>query len=294
MNTFIFWLGFIAVAAFIFGVMYFFVVQRNKAYRLLAAEKERSERLLRRIEADLEQAARIQQDLLPKASPRLDGFDVDGLNVPCYEVGGDYFDFIPIDEDRLGVVIADVSGKGISAALLMASLRAALLAEVKPDYDLGQMTARLNEFVYKSSGPSSFVTFFFVELDRRRRELRYVDAGHLPPLVLAREARASSLSLSRSDFPLGMFSGTAYQTGTMTLAEGDVAVLFTDGIPEGRNDGGEDYGEGRLERVVRENRDRTAAAIRGQVIGDTRGFVCSTQPCDDITLVVIKRLSAPA
>jgi len=117
----------------------------KEALRALAEEKERSGLLLRRIEADLEQAARIQKALLPKASPSLEGFDIFGLNVPCYEIGGDYFDFVPIDADWIGLVIADVSGKGISASLLMASLRAALLAEVYPEYDLRRMAARLND-----------------------------------------------------------------------------------------------------------------------------------------------------
>jgi serine phosphatase RsbU (regulator of sigma subunit) len=291
LSTFTFWLGFVVVAGFIFGVMYFFVVQRDKSHRQLAEEKEKSERLLRRIEADLAQAARIQKDLLPKEGLRVDGFDIAGLNVPCYEIGGDYYDFVRIDPDRLGVVIADVSGKGISASLLMASLRAALLAEVSPDYDLGRMASRLSDFVYKSSGPTSFITFFFGEIDQRTTDLRYVNAGHNPPFILSGDGRAHSLG--SSGFPLGMFAGAAYEIRAARLAPGDLAVLFTDGIPEGRNAQGKDYSEDKLMAVVRENRAAAAADICRTVVGDVRGYASGSQPCDDITLVVVKRMLNP-
>jgi serine phosphatase RsbU (regulator of sigma subunit) len=285
-----FWLGFVVVSAFIFGVIYFFVVQRDKAHRRLAEEKARSESLLRRIEADLEQAARIQKDLLPKAGPRLEGFDISGINVPCYEVGGDYFDFLPIDADRLAVVIADVSGKGISASLLMASLRAALLAEIRPDCALDRLAARLSDFIYASSGPSSFVTFFFGELDRRTAEMHYVNAGHNPPFIIGRDGAPRTLGVS--GFPLGMFAGAVYETRTVPLLPGDLAVLYTDGIPEARSPEGVDYSEVRLINRVHERSASTAEEICAGILGDVEGFVSGVQPCDDITVVVVKRRAA--
>ncbi len=253
-------------------------------------EKARSEGLLRRIEADLAQAARIQKDLLPKESPKIEGFDISGVNVPCYEVGGDYYDFVPIDPDRMGVVIADVSGKGISASLHMASLRAALLGEVRPDYDLSRLAARLNDFVCRSSGPTSFVTFFFAELDRRTTQVRYVNAGHILPFILDRDGHARPLE--SSGFALGMFAGSTYEALTSPLSPGELAVLFTDGIPEGRNERGEDYSDGKLMDFVRERRALPAAEICHEVLADVQGFASGTQPCDDITLVVIKRTEA--
>jgi serine phosphatase RsbU (regulator of sigma subunit) len=282
-----FWLGFVVVAAFIFGEIYFFVVQRDKAHRELAEEKDRSEALLRRIEADLEQAARIQKALLPKSSPSLAGFDISGLNVPCYEIGGDYFDFVPIDADRIGLVIADVSGKGISASLLMASLRAALLAEIHPGYELGRLAARLNDFVFKSTGPTDFVTFVFAQIDRRTQELFYVNAGHNPPFVLVREAGMASLEAS--GLPLGMFAGADYECRTFPFRPGDMVVLYTDGIPDGRNPKGEDYTEDRLKRVVVTNAALSSFKICRKVIDDVGDYACGTQPCDDMTLVVVKR-----
>jgi serine phosphatase RsbU (regulator of sigma subunit) len=283
----VFWTGFLIVIAFVFGAMYFFVVQRDKAYRLLDVEKAKSEKLLRRIEKDLEQAAKIQKDLLPKENPRLEGFDISGLNVPCYEVGGDYYDFVPIDSDRLGVVIADVSGKGISASLLMASLRAALLAEVHPGYEIARMAVRLNDFVFRSSGLSSFITFFYGELDQRSGKLLYVNAGHNPPFVMDAEGRPAALR--SSGFPLGMFPQATYEAGEVKLGPGAVAVLFTDGIPEGRNARSEDFTEERLKSLVLNHRGLSAAQLGRRIIGDVQDFATGTEPCDDITLVIIKR-----
>jgi len=285
--SFVFWSGFLILVAFIFGAMYFFVIQRDKAYRLLDQEKAKSERLLRRIEKDLEQAAKIQKDLLPKENPRLEGYDINGLNVPCYEVGGDYYDFVPIDADRLGIVIADVSGKGISASLLMASLRAALLTEIHPRYDIAQMSAHLNNFVFQSSGLSSFITFFFGELDRQNGALRYINAGHNPPFVLGQTGRFSSLG--SSGFPLGMFLNTTYETGADRLDQGDILVLYTDGIPEARNEQGEDFTEERLKSLAFNHKDLSAALLGQKIIGAVQGFATGTEPCDDITLVIIKR-----
>jgi serine phosphatase RsbU (regulator of sigma subunit) len=282
-----FWLGFLVLLAFIFGGMYFFVVQREKAHVLLRLEKEKSESLLRRIETDLKEATEIQKRLLPAGTPRFENFDIAGANIPCYEVGGDYYDFVPIDADRLGVVIADVSGKGMSAALLMASLRAALLAEVQPGFDIAGMAGRLNDFVHRSTDSKSFITFFFGALDRRTGELRYVNAGHNPPYVVRRSGDLSALGTS--GFPLGMFPGVPFETAAIRLEEGDTAVFFTDGIPEARNGNGEEYSEDRLRELVRRRRGLASADLCRAVLEDAHSFAASGQPRDDITLVVIKR-----
>ncbi len=252
--------------------------------------REKSGRLLRRIEGDLARAAEIQKRLLPAGDPRFEGFDIAGANVPCYEVGGDYYDFLPIDEDRLGVVIADVSGKGIGAALLMASLRAALLAEIRPGFDLAAAAGRLNDFVHRSTDPASFVTFFLGVLDRRTGELRYINAGHTPPFVA--RAPGDVVSLATSGFALGMFPGVAFESAAVRLEAGDTAVLFTDGIPEARDGEGREYSEEKLRRLVADNRGIAAADLCLKVLEDVQAFAAEGQPCDDITLVVAKRASA--
>ncbi len=286
-RLFIFWYGLMIIAAFIFGGTYFFVIQRDKAYHLLGLEKEKSERLLRRIEKDLERAATIQRDLLPKENPSFEGFDITGSNIPCYQVGGDYYDFIPIDADRLGVVIADVSGKGIGASLLMASLRAALLAEIHPDYDIQEMAGRLNDFVFKSSPMNSFITFFFCDINRQSGELRYINAGHSPPLVIDNSGRFSNFE--STGFALGMFPNVSFESGKVLLKNEEFAVLFTDGIPEGRNMAQEEYTEERLRNLVIENLNLSVDQLSEKILEDVEAFAAGTEQADDITLVIIKR-----
>ncbi len=244
--------------------------------------------VLRRMEDDLGRAAEIQKRLLPASDPRLAGFEVSGGNLPCYEVGGDYYDFVPLGDDRLVVAIADVSGKGMGAALLMASLRAALHAEVRPGFEPADAAARLNDFLHRSSEVSSFATFFLGDLDRRTGVLRYVNAGHNPPFVL--RAGGTVESLPPSGFALGMFAGARYAPGAVTLGPGDLAVLFTDGIPEARDRGGTEFTEERLRRLAAERRGLPAADLARMILDEAHAFGCGCEPCDDITVVVIKRV----
>lgn len=236
-SVLIFWITFITVAAFTVFTIYYFVGQRDRAFRLLEAEKERSEGLLHRIEKDLDLAARIQKDFLPRHDPRLEHFEISGSNVSCYEVGGDYYDFVPVDPHRLGVAVGDVSGKGIGAALLMASLRAAFRAEVHPRYRIEDMAAKLNDFVHQSSAISSFITFFYCEVERNGEEVLYINAGHNPPLVLRTDG--SLEKLEGTGFCLGMFSGAAYEAKSVRLKPGDIALIYN-----GRHPGQPERGRG--------------------------------------------------
>jgi serine phosphatase RsbU (regulator of sigma subunit) len=186
-----------------------------------------------KFQKELALAAQIQKDFLPKKNPPCENFDIAGTNIPCNQVGGDYYDFIAIDPCRLAVIVADVSGKGMSAALLMASLRAALIAEVGPQVRLENMAAKLNDFVHSSSAPNRFITFFFCELDMRAGVLRYINAGHNPPIVIAKDSTVTRLD--PTGFCLGMFPAVAYEVSQVTLDKGDMVVLFTDGITDARN-----------------------------------------------------------
>lgn len=283
----LFWFTFIFMAVFTVITIYYFVGQRDRTYRLLQAEKERSEGLLRRIDGDLRQAAKIQRDFLPRGDPRVEGFDVSGLNISCYEVGGDYFDYVPIDPYRLGIAVGDVSGKGIGAALLMASLRAAFRAEVHAGYKIEDMAARINDFVHQSSAVSSFITFFYCEIDRRGGEVRYVNAGHAPPLVLRTDG--SLETLESTGFCLGMFPGAVFEAKSVRLGEGDILVLYSDGIPDARNGAGAEYTLERLTAGLRASAAEAAAGITAAVTDDAKRFIGDAQAFDDRTLVVIKK-----
>ncbi|MBM3310421.1 MAG: PP2C family protein-serine/threonine phosphatase [Candidatus Aminicenantes bacterium] len=286
-STLVFWLTFMTMAVFTVLTIRYFVGARDRTFRLLQAEKERSDGLLRRIESDLTLAAKIQRDFLPRQDPRVEGFNISGLNVSCYEVGGDYYDFVPVDPYRLGITVGDVSGKGIGAALLMASLRAAFRAEIHAGSRMEVMASALNDFVHQSSAVSSFVTFFYCELDRRGDEVRYVNAGHIPPFVLRTDG--SLERLGSTGFCLGMFPGATYEVKSVRLGMGDVLVLYSDGIPDGRDADDAEYGQNRLAAIARANTGLGAAGLVTAIADDAKRFMGEAPRFDDQTLVVVKR-----
>lgn len=259
----------------------------------LAANKIENARLIEiqreadRIRRDMVLAAEIQKSFLPRKDPAFEPYDITGSARACRHVGGDYYDFIPIDADRLGLIIADVSGVGASASLLMANLRGALHEKFPERFDLGELTAGLNDFIYSSSDSHCFITFFLGILDRRTHELAYVNAGHNPPLLVGREGPVRPLEAT--GLPLGMFPAQEYGQRTAALAPGDVVCLYTDGIVESRKEEKEEYGEGRLERRVRELAASPAREIMERVFEDVFGFSGCTEAGDDMTLVVVKR-----
>ena len=163
-----------------------------------------------KMEKELVLAAQIQKDILPKENPKSEIFGVGGINIPCYQIGGDYYDFIPISINHLGITIADVSGKGVSASLLMHSLRAALYSEVHPNFKIEEMATKLNDFVYKSSAPNRFITFFFGELNEKTGEIKYINACHNLPFIISTKKQVQRLE--SCSFSLGMFPFVIYET----------------------------------------------------------------------------------
>ena len=245
-------------------------------------EKEKMER-------EMQLAAQIQKDFLPKTAPSCDHFDIAGRNIPCHQVGGDYYDFIPIDPCRIGIAVADVSGKGVSASLLMASLRAALHSEVHPRYEMEAMAEKLNNFVHQSSAINAFITFFYCELNKESGDLVYVNAGHNLPLVLNRSGDVRELE--SSGLCLGMLPQMTYEIRQEALKPGDVFVLYTDGITESRNKANEEYGGERLAEVCRKHAGALASELMDAVFRDLDAFTEKAPAADDRTLVVLKRTS---
>jgi len=245
-----------------------------------ALEKEKMEK-------ELALAAQIQQDLLPKSSPDYKNYEIMGTNVPCYQVGGDYYDYITIDENRIAVVIADVSGKGVSASLLMASLRAALHAEINPDYDIKKMAAKLNNFVHSSSSSNSFISFCYCELNRQNGEIHYINSGHNPPIVIDKKKRINRMETC--GLCLGMFPQQEYECKSLVLNPGDTALLYTDGFTESRNPQNEEFSEEGLIRLLKKSTKLSAGEIMTDVCDALKDFSAGAPPMDDMTLVVIKR-----
>jgi phosphoserine phosphatase RsbU/P len=245
-----------------------------------AIEKEKMER-------ELQLAANIQKDFLPKENPKIVKYDVAGTNIPCYQVGGDYYDFIPIDKDRMGFTIADVSGKGVSASLLMATLRASLLSEVYPGYDIEKMAEKLNNFVHRSSDINHFITFFYCEINNKTGLVRYINAGHNPPIIIDKKGNVNRLD--PSGLCLGMFPASCYEVKEVKLKSGDSAVLYTDGVTESRNAAQEDYTEERLLEFSLKHREMSSQQMVDNLCTELENFTVGTDPMDDMTIVVIKR-----
>ena len=242
-----------------------------------------------RIEDQLSVAREVQTGLLPGAPPRLAGYDVAAVNLPTHAIGGDYYDYVPLGAGRMGVVVADVSGKGIPAALIMATFRAALRTEMKRQPDLRAVAARLNEAVLEFRDASRFVTAVCCVLDTASGELRYVNCGHNPPLLL-RGTRASTL-LRCGGSALGLRAGEGFEAGTETLAPGDTLVLYTDGVVEPVSPANAEFGIERLEATVRRSGGRPASEALRAVIDATRAFSGRDGYDDDFTLVVVHRLA---
>lgn len=242
------------------------------------------------IRKQLELAAQMQRDFLPKGSPEFGGFEIAGHNVPTYLVGGDYYNYIPLGPGRLGVVIADVSGKGPPAAFDMVMFRTRLEVEAVPGYDVQEMTALLNDFVHRKTDANRFISYFFCELDNTTGEMKYVNAGHNPPFVIKKGKKTERLGIC--GLCLGMFPSQKYETRSVTLEEGDLAVLYTDGITECRDENNEEFGERRFANLVKKNADRSAEELKEKIIEGLDLFTKGTNQMDDMTLVIIKRVAA--
>ncbi len=242
-----------------------------------------------RMEQELITAQEIQRNFLPSTDPVFEPYEISGSTRSCHMVGGDYYDFIPIDQSRLGLVIADVSGKGVSAALLMAALRSWLQAEIRITKDLAELAANLNNTIYKDSDNYSFISFFFGVLDREKGEVSFVNAGHNPPLLV--DSAGGVRSLDTTGFCLGMFPSVSYQTMTITFEPGQILCLFTDGITESQNSEKEEFGDERLVQQLREYADLPPREILEKVYEGVSSFTNYADLRDDMTISVVKRRS---
>ncbi|HYU23749.1 MAG TPA: SpoIIE family protein phosphatase [Thermoanaerobaculia bacterium] len=239
---------------------------------------------LRTEEVEFEQARAMQQVLLPTALPRLDGFDIAGMWQPARSVGGDYYDAIEVGDGKAALCIADVAGKGMSAALLMASLQAAVKATASADMPPSRVCHKVRQVVTGNLVGGTFITFFYALLDTAARTLTYCNAGHNPPLLVRADGEVERLDVGGS--VLGrLFRAETYDEATVTLAAGDRVVLFTDGVSEARR-GGEDFGDERLIDVVRANRELGAEELQEKIVEAITAFTSGSFG-DDVTLVVI-------
>ena len=242
----------------------------------------------KRLEGQLEVARQVQLELLPAHDPQLEGFDICAWNFSTEEVSGDYYDWVSIYEDQIGLVIADVSGKGVPAALLMAFLRASLRAAIHIGYAPHISMAKVNYLLWESIERNQFVTAFYGVLDASNRTLAYTNAGHNPPLLM--DADGTARFIERGGLPLGMFRNTRYYEYYQAIEAGQILVLYTDGVTEAAGAGGEEYGRERLEEAVRANRDLSARDLITTIQQDVLRWTEGRGATDDMTFFIVKAL----
>ena len=241
----------------------------------------------RRLANELEVASEIQLGLHPAGPPPITGYDLDGYSFPCYEVGGDYYDFIPRGDGRHVVALGDVSGKGTGAALLMSSVHAAVRAHVRTRLSASEVVTEINQYICDNSPANRYVTLFYSEIDPGTHQMTYINAGHNAPIL----ARASGelMRLDIGGLPVGITPLAEYAEGWVQFQPGDVLVIFSDGATESLSESGEEFGEPRLVEAVRQNRHRTAAGVRDRIDEVLARFVGKAKSVDDLTIVVVKR-----
>jgi sigma-B regulation protein RsbU (phosphoserine phosphatase) len=245
-----------------------------------------------RLNRELEIARDVQQRLFPQKLPHVNGLDFAGYCRPAQGVGGDYYDFIHLANGSLGIAVGDVSGKGIAAALMMASLQASLRGQtIKPCETLSEMIHHINGLVYEASAASRYATFFYAQYDPVTRKLKYVNAGHNPPMLRRKKGEGFEfLRLEEGGTVIGMFPASPYKEAEIELHAGDVLVAFTDGISEAMNHSEEEFDEERLIEAIRHCPDRSAANISSHILEKVDAFTAGADQHDDMTIVVVRLL----
>jgi len=254
-----------------------------EAQRRAAAEKEEAER---RVTHELEIAMQVQGRLFPQRLPPMRTLEYAGECVQTRRVGGDYYDFLDLGQDRLGLVIGDIAGKGMPAALLMANLQANLRSQCATAVDQPERFLQtVNRLFYESTADNAYATFFYSEFDDRAGRLRYANCGHLPPLVLRRTGDVERLEPTAT--VLGLFSAWECRTAELQLSAGDLLAIYTDGITEAFDEGDDEFGEERLVETLHTNRDLPPRDLIAAIYDGVRRFSPQEQR-DDMTLIVAR------
>jgi serine phosphatase RsbU (regulator of sigma subunit)/CRP-like cAMP-binding protein len=244
------------------------------------------------LDGELSAARQVQRSLLPTRPPRIPGFQLAGLWQPAREVAGDFYDFIPLGKSKWGIVIADVSDKGVPAALFMAITRSVLRASIVGDLDLGRALGRANRLLSADAADGMFVTVFLAILDVRARRFTYANAGHNPPLLW----RAHTKRLERlhhHGLALGIEPSYAFAAHTLELRAGDVLVLYTDGVTDAANERAQSFGERRLIRLIQSNARAGAPAITRAIDHAVRDFTGAHALFDDVAAVALSVTRSP-
>jgi serine phosphatase RsbU (regulator of sigma subunit) len=239
-----------------------------------------------KLEEELAMARQIQLALLPKACPKSELFELSAFTQPARQVGGDYYDFFKTEDDRVGIAIADATGKGMPAAMLMSLVQASLRAEAKNRLCPSRVMHNINQLIFSSTSPEKFATMFYGEFDPRTRKLTYCNAGHNYPVLIHQDGRAEFLDTG--GLILGAFEQSLYEKGEMSLQKDDLLFFYSDGLTENFNDKDEEFGEKRLLDMLLGNRFLDPERLKEKVVEEAANFTGGAPLWDDLTIVVLR------
>jgi sigma-B regulation protein RsbU (phosphoserine phosphatase) len=245
------------------------------------------EQALIHLQEEMKLAYEIQVDLLPKSQPKIKGYQIAGKSIPAKEVGGDYYDFISIDDNHLAFCVGDISGKGIPAALLMANLQATLRGQTSFGKSCKDCLFFTNNMLFHSTATSKFATLFYGILNTETNQITYCNAGHNNPYLIA--ADGTMTKLSAGGMIVGIMPGALYDESSVNINPGELLILFSDGITEAMNSADEEFGDTRLTDIVLKNRKEAAEDIIDLILKEVKLYTGSSPQMDDMTVVIIKR-----
>lgn len=238
---------------------------------------------------DVQLAAEVQKRLFPDKPPSTAGLTLAGFSLPARSVGGDYYDFFDLGDQRVGLALADVAGKGVGAALIMSVVQASLrILATEQNIPLTALAARMNRLLHRSTGSSAYATFFYAQIDARTRQLRYVNAGHNPPCLLRCAADQSIEELPAGGTVIGLFAESSYEESMVELHPGDVLMAFTDGVPDALNPQDEEFGDARLRGLLRRTSHLPVDEMASVMASELKSWIGNAVQFDDLTFVLVK------
>ncbi|MGH7492850.1 MAG: PP2C family protein-serine/threonine phosphatase [bacterium] len=268
------------------------IIAAQSAQVMENARLYEEEQALLRMQEQVRLAAQIQLELLPKAAPQIEGYEIASMSLPAQSVGGDYFDFIPVDDHRWALCLGDVTGKGLPASLLMANLQATIRGQTLSLSSVSECLQRANRLLHQSTDDEKFATVFYALLDTQRHLLCYANAGHNDPLLFS-GSQPRPRALKTGGIMLGVFSSFPFQEETIALQPGDLLLIYSDGVTEAKNVLDEDFGEERLLELVQKNLAKPAQSLIDEIIQAVQAFAGQTPQHDDLTLMIMRRRDCP-
>ncbi len=262
------------------------IIAQQSATVIESARLYQKEKELMFLQQELRAAGAIQQNLLPSVSPTVSGFDIAGRTIPAKETGGDYYDFIEINRRKTAIALADVVGKGLTAALIMSNVQPTLYSQIMTTGSVEECMEKTNQLLSARMETGKYVTMFYGVIDAKEKSFNYCNAGHNPPVLIRSDGQVEMLESTGT--VLGMFGGMKYEAKKLNFASGDLLAVFSDGITEAQGQTGLRFEETRLIELLNKNKERTADYIIQSIFYSVKNFQEQKSQSDDMTLVVIK------